>query len=399
MAVKLKELSQVIGQKNIVRWFESCIKRDALPQVIMLQGPSGIGKTSIAKIVACEIACMNNPDKLEEAKRLVIDESKSTDSVKLYNMSNLRSQEAVQQVKADLNVGFASTGRKVIIMDEAHGMSEDAQDSLLTTFESLQTQVYVIVCTTEIDSFRDAFISRCILRRLTNLSQTEMKTFLRGRIEQNGLKFELSMPMVIALISTYTGREPRRAINLLDSFEQNSTVTTSELETFFNVFEGKQMLTLVGYMYAGDILLGLEFIGDMEVGSSFQSTLLELVRTAENGQSHILSSDAIIHLRELVTRSGIDMLLGFAIDCTTTSRLTRNMVSGFFLKWCSKADKLFAPPEKVYTDKVHVEDLAMMQGMLEEPKEVYSNNAGNGLQTLEALMASGELLVESTNDN
>ena len=396
MAVKLKELNQIIGQRNIVRWFESCIKRDALPQVIMLQGPSGIGKTSIAKIVACEIACMNSPEKLAETKRVVIDESKSTDSVKIYNMSNLKSQEAVQQVKADLTVGFASTGRKVIIMDEAHGMSDEAQDSLLTTFESLQTQVYVIVCSTEIDSFRDAFLSRCILRRLTNLSQSEMRTFLRGRIEQNGLKFELSMSMVIALISTYTGREPRRAINLLDSFERDSTVTAAELETFFNVYEGKQLLTLVGYMYSGEVLLGLEFINDMEVGSSFQSTLLELVRVAENGQSIVLPNDAVIHLRELITKRGIDSLLGFAIECTTHSRLTRNMVSGYFLKWCSKADKLFEPPTKVYGDKVHMQDLVDMQDMMEETQDVYSNNSTQMGMTLEALMASGESLEEDT---
>lgn len=393
MAVKLKGLDQIIGQKNIVRWFESCIKRDALPQVIMLQGPAGIGKTSIAKIVACEIACMNSPGKLDETKRIVIDESKSTDSVRLYNMSNLRSQEAVQEVKADLQVGFASTGRKVIIMDEAHGMSDEAQDSLLTSFESLQTQVYVIVCSTEIDSFRDAFLSRCVLRRLTNLSKAEMQTFLRGRIAQNELKFELSMPMVIALISTYTGREPRRAINLLDSFEQGSTVTTSELETFFNVFEGKQVLTLVGYLYTGEILLGLEFIGDMEVGATFQSTILELVRAAENGQSSILDSNAVMHLRGLVNNKGIDPLLGFAIDCTTTSRLTRNMVSGFFLKWCTKADKLFEPPHKVYGDNVHMEDLTSMRTMLENPKEVYSNDGAVEGISLEALMDGGESLI------
>ena len=393
MAVKLKGLDQIIGQKNIVRWFESCIKRDALPQVVMLQGPAGIGKTSIAKIAACEIACMNDRSKLDEVKRLVIDESKSTDNVRLYNMSNLRSQEAVQQVKSDLQVGFASTGRKVIIMDEAHGMSEEAQDSLLTTFEALQTQVYVIICSTEITSFRDAFLSRCILRRLTNLSQAEMRTFLKGRIEQNGLKFELSMSMVIALISTYTGREPRRAINLLDSFEQNSTVTTAELETFFNVFEGKQMLTLLGYLYSGDILLGLEFISDMEVGSSFQSTLLELMRAAENGQSSILDSNAVIHLRELVNKYGIDSLLGFTIDCTTKSRLTRNMVSGFFLKWCSRADKLFEPPTKVYSDKVHIDDIANMNVMMENNGDVYSNDNTVAGITLDALLDGGETLV------
>lgn len=393
MAVKLKSLDEVIGQKNIVRWFKTTIARDGLPPVVMLSGPAGIGKTSIAKIVACEVACMNAPDKLEETKHIVIDEDKSTDCVRLYNMSNLKSQDEVNKVKSDLSVGFSSTGRKVIIMDEAHGMSDDAQDSLLTTFESLQAQVYVIVCTTDVNSFRDAFLSRCVPRRLTNLAASEMKSFLRGRIEQNGLKFEISLPMAIQLISTYTGREPRRAINLLDSFEQGSTVTVAELETFFNVYEGKQLVTLIDYMYSGEILRGLEFISDMDIGGTMQGTLLDIVRVAQNGQSQLLSGDAVLHVRDLITRNGFEKLLGFSIDCTTQSRLTRNMVSGFFLKWCSVADSIFTLPEKVFAEKVHTQDLQEMQTMLEQREEVYSNGGPEPGMTLEEMMAQGEVLT------
>jgi DNA polymerase III delta prime subunit len=395
MAEKLKTLDQVIGQQNIVKWFASCIQRDKMPQVIMLQGPAGIGKTSIAKIVACEIAYMNNPEKLEAAKVSVIDESKSTDCVRLYNMSNLKSQEAVTEVKSDLTIGFSSTGRKVIIMDEAHGMSDEAQDSLLTSFESLQNQVYIIICSTELESFRDAFLSRCVLRRLKNLSQGEMRTFLKRRIEENNLKFELSLPMVYTLIGTYTGREPRRAINLLDSFEEGSTVTVQELETFFNVYEGKQLLTLVDYLYGGNILSGLEFIVDMDMSSTFQSTLLEIVRVAENGQSTLLSVDAVLHLRSLVDRDGINNLLGFAIDCTTHGRITRSAISGYFLKWCSKSNEIFTKPERSYPDAVQLEDISMMQNMLEE-RDIHANANSSDVmaKSLDMLMAESDTLED-----
>lgn len=394
MSKKLMSLDEVIGHRSIVEWFASCISRDRLPQVILFQGPTGIGKTSMAKIVACEIACIDHQSKLEETKKAVIQENKNTDCVKLYNMSNLKSQDAVIAVKDDLNVGFSSTGRKVIIMDEAHGMSDEAQDSLLVTFESLPVDVYVIICTTEIESFRDAFLSRCVLRRLRNLSASEMRLFLERRIKENNLKFELPMNMVYTLLSNYTGREPRRAINLLDSFEPGALVTTKELETFINVFEGKQIMVLVQYLYQGDILLGLDFINEMEISPTFSATLLDMVCVAQNGQSSLIGNDATIRLRELVDRHGLNNLLGFTVDITTRSRLTRHNIQGLFLKWCKKSDELFSPPKAMDQDSVRMQDLAQMNMMMEQRPEVYSNSQPVQTKTLEQLFSESDTLED-----
>ena len=388
----LMNLDEVIGQTSIVKWFKSTIERDRLPQVVMLVGPAGIGKTSIARIVACEIGYMNDKDKLEQAKKAVICNHESTDVVRLYNMSNLKSQEAVAEVKADLSIGFSSTQRKVIIMDEAHGMSDEAQDSLLVAFESLQTHVYVIVCSTEIESFRDAFLSRCLLRRLSNLSMSEMKSLLKKRIAENKLAFTLSNDMIISLIATYTGREPRRAINLLDSFEQGTTVTVDDLESFMNVYEGKQIVTLIDYLYGSSVLLGLSYIKELDLGSTFCDTLLEVLRIGDGGESTILGREATLHLRELLTLKGNKNLMGFVVDCTTCGRLTRNKLSGFFLKWIFKEEIIKTPPMHQTPEQIHVEDLALMQTMLDK-KDV--NIPGKKrVIGLEELLAGAETVQE-----
>lgn len=395
MAKPLTSFDQVIGQVNIVRWFKSCIARDKLPQVIMLTGPAGIGKTSMAKLAACEISCITKPASLAQTKDLVINQKKSTDCVKLYNMSNLKSQEAVAEVKADLQVGLSSTGRKVIIMDEAHGMTPEAQDSLLVSFESLPLNVYVIVCSTNLSDFQETFLSRVILRRLSNLSLSDMRTLLKRCIKDAELKFEIGENMAISLISNYSGREPRRALNLIESFEPGSLVTVDDLDTFFNVYEGKQLVTLISYMYNGDILKGLDFINEFELSTTFGTTLLELLRIALGGKSGILDKDATLFLRELTGRNGAKKLIRFTVKCTSYGRLSRNKISAYFLECAEDNERptISGGPVNMSPEQVHLEDLKTMESMIEKT-EVFTGKSDTIAPTLEMLLANSTDIVD-----
>jgi hypothetical protein len=359
-----RDLKDIKGHKQIVKWFESCIKNDNLPQVILIDGVPGIGKSSIAKIVACEIACRDNPDKLQEYKDSVIDNDKSMPGVRLYNMSNLKSADAVKEVKADLSFGVSQLSRKVIIMDEAHGMTQEQQDSLLVSFESLQLGIYIIICTTDASSLGEAFMSRCIRRRLNGLTEPEIHTLIRERIHDNKLKFDLNLNFVIKIIASYTGNEPRRAINLLDSFKPDTLVTKEELETFVNIYEGKDIIILADYLYSGNILNGLKFIKDMDMTNTFISTLLEVVRIAYGDISVLLGREDSIRLEEITKSDGGFRLLEFAADCSSKGRITRNLISGFFLKHCNKSS-LSQTPVRTSEATTKYKDLELMNVMLD----------------------------------
>lgn len=390
MAKRLRDFKEVIGQKNIVRWFASAIERDRIPQVIMLTGPAGTGKTSVASIAACEIACKNKPSMLEETKDAVIENKTSTECVRIYNMSNLKSQEKVEEVKADLQVGFSPTGRKVIIMDEAQGMSAEAQNSLLTIFEALPKGVYILICTTALEHFETAFLSRVLLRRFTCLSGADMRMFIKSRIEENDLRFTLSENLVVNLIAMYTEREPRRAINLLDSFEPGSTVTEEDLDSFFNVREGNQLVTLIKYLYSGSVLQGIDFINEFEMGPTFQSTLIELLRIAQGGQSNMLSKAMADELIK-VTESNINRLIAFVSKCTT-HRVTRNLLIGYFLECCAKKEMLSETPKPINEDKVRMENMSNMGQMLTKTVPVANKRDVGKLTSFEAMLANSEVL-------
>ena len=343
-----KTLDEVKGHKPIIKWFKKCLSEDNLPQVILIDGVPGIGKSTIAKIIACEIACKDTPDKLSDYKKSVIEEDKSTPGVRLsFGVSNIK--------------------RKVIIMDEAHGMTQEQQDSLLVAFESLQLGIYIIICTTDASSLGEAFMSRCIRRRLNGLTEPEIHSLIRERIRDNRLSFDMNLNFVVKVIAAYTGNEPRRAINLLDSFKQGTLVTSEELETFVNIYEGRDVLILTQYLYSGEIMNGLKFIRNMDMTSTFVGTLLEVVRIVYGDISIILSRDEALKIEEVTKSDGGRRLLDFAVGCSTCARLTRNLMSGYFLKYCKKSD-YSEVPVRVNDESTKYKDIALMNKMIDKSK-------------------------------
>ena len=183
--MKIYNFEQIIGQTNTKEWITAKLEQDKVPHILAFVGQPGIGKTSLAKVLACELACLDDNSRIGEIKEKVIGNDVSTDCVKLYNMSNIRSDEEVLNVRNDLTLGLSTTGRKVIILDEAHGMSEAAQDSLLTRFEAISDDVYVIICSTELGRFKEAFRSRCVVRNFARPTNGEIRKLITTFIEQN----------------------------------------------------------------------------------------------------------------------------------------------------------------------------------------------------------------------
>lgn len=387
----LHKLNEVVGQQSLIAWLDSMLNQDKVPHVLMMVGQPGIGKTSIAKIIACEIAYKSKPDKLAEAKEKVIDKNENTSAVRLYNMSNLKSQDAVLEVRNDLTVGLSSTRRKVVIMDEAHGMSEAAQDSLLVKFEALENDVWVIICSTDITSFREAFVSRCIVRNLQLPTQREIKSLLSNEIKTAGLKFNIPLPMAQAFILSNCGYEPRRISNFIAALDSSKVVTKDDLLSFNVAQDEKVYATLIRYLYSNNVVDGLQFINDMSTGFSATavSMLIELTKVALGSPSYLVSRDTCDYLQNLISNYGKEKLLTFVGDIATAKQPSKNYVSGLFIKMCCD---IHTPPVNKDKEQVYMSDLKTMSGTI-EVEEVKASDMPTAM-TLEALMEGADTLVE-----
>lgn len=356
MGASVMSFDDVIGQSPIVRWCKATVANKAMPQVSLFVGPSGVGKSSTAKLLACEIAANGDDAFCADLKDKIIKQKINVyESVHIYNMSNL-DQSAVLEVREDLNTAFSKTGVKVIIMDEAHGMREDAQDTLLTAFEALPEGVHIIICTTDRSKLKPALLSRCVVRYFMQLNTNEMRSLIRLRLDERRVSIYANETIVENYLIAYAGHDARAINNIIDQLPIGSNLSMDDLEMYVPIYEPKAVLQLVRYLFEGNVIAGLNLIPDLSLDETFQKILIDILRTALGDETQHFSREDARYIGELC---GADAgrLTGFIIDCTK-QKLTIPRLSALFLYWnVNKPESAVS----VDSERVLIEDIKNME--------------------------------------
>lgn len=144
-----RTFEDVVGQKAVSVILSAMIKQEKLAPVLLFTGPSGVGKTSMARIVAAAL----NPDSVEDVH------NRNHMFVKEIDGASNGSVEAIRSLKVDLS--YQSMGHTVIIIDEVHAISSNAFDALKDMLETGFSHVTFILCTTEEHKLEKAIRHRC----------------------------------------------------------------------------------------------------------------------------------------------------------------------------------------------------------------------------------------------
>ena len=187
-------LTEIEGNREIVITLRGMFKKNEIPHSMLFHGPTGCGKTTLARIVAKELGCTEN-------NLIEID------------TAQFRGIDTVRDLRKNIQYTPLGGGIRVYIIDEVHKMTGDAQNAFLKILEDTPLHIYFILCTTDPQSLLATIKGRCSQFQVQLLSDDDMKSLLTkiAELENDSIEDE-----IIEQITQDSQGHPRNALQILE---------------------------------------------------------------------------------------------------------------------------------------------------------------------------------------
>ncbi len=288
----------LIGQDIVADTIINSIKSNKVPNAYLFTGIRGVGKTTIARIVAKSLNCLNSIDKLCESKLC-----ENCEAITNSNHIDVLEMDAASKTGVDdvrdliefSRYGPSSSKYKIFIIDEVHMLSKQAFNALLKTLEEPPEYLKFIFATTEIKKIPITVVSRCQRFDLSRIKSSDLFEFIKKIKEKEQGKVSDEALKLIVKISEGSVRD---ALSLLDrgllSLEKDKELSLKEAQKIFGYFDKSQLIDIFELILRGEEKKVIEFyrkIYDQGVEPKvFINDFLELIYYFKNINSLTLES-------------------------------------------------------------------------------------------------------------
>lgn len=227
-------IKEMIGNQTIKNMIATGIEKGTLPHSIMFTGPSGSGKTTAARIIALGMNCQEgstaNPCCKCSSCKATLDQNSfsviEVDGARTGNIDTMR--EVLDNLPA---APMSGDKYKILIIDEAHKLSDKSQSSLLKTLEDNSSHVYIILCTNEPDKLKDVTKNRCKIMQFSRLLDKEIYKLISEVAEFEGMSYKKE---ILDYIVEESNGIPRQALSYLQQVAADNTWTKESASLIIN---------------------------------------------------------------------------------------------------------------------------------------------------------------------
>ena len=250
-----KTFDDLIGQDLIAETIVNSIKLKKIPNAYLFTGIRGVGKTTIARIVAKSLNCLKGIEKICKDNLC-----ENCHSITNSNHIDVLEMDAASKTGVDdvrdliefSRYGPTSSRYKIFIIDEVHMLSKQAFNALLKTLEEPPEYLKFIFATTEIKKIPITVISRCQRFDLSRIKSSELFEFIKNIKNKEGGQATDDALKLIVKISEGSVRD---ALSLLDrgllSLEKNKELDLTTAQKIFGYFDKSQLIDLFDLIFQG----------------------------------------------------------------------------------------------------------------------------------------------------
>lgn len=236
---------QIIGQYFIVKTLKYSIIHNNIAHAYIFSGTRGSGKTSIAKIFAKAVNCIDfNNDVCNKCKNCIdINSNLNIDIIELDAASN----NGVNEIKDLIDTVKYSPSQskyKVYIIDEAHMLSTSAWNALLKTIEEPPQHVIFIFATTEFYKIPPTIVSRCQRYDFSKLSVKELEQLITYVADNENILISNNAKNKIALLSDGGARDCLSILDQLSSYT-NKNINIEDVDNLFGLTSNIGLINLL----------------------------------------------------------------------------------------------------------------------------------------------------------
>ncbi len=223
--------ADVAGQDHVKTILMNQLKQDTVAHAYLFAGPRGVGKTTIARLLAKAVNCsqLNDGDPCGVCTGcLAVSEGKTMDVFEIDAASHTGVDNVRENVIEAARFAPTTLKRKVFIIDEVHGLSTPAFNALLKTLEEPPAHVLFILATTELHKVPETILSRCQRFDFHRLSADIIVDRLTSLAKQEHVNVEADVFASIARLSEGCLRDAESLLGQVLALGDGKTITMAE---------------------------------------------------------------------------------------------------------------------------------------------------------------------------